>query len=136
MASKLNKRGAREMKSGQTLADLLVNPLACDSVDVTKLKRVNMPPIVKPATIPVGKWVQGELMAVVDSPNEEIDGKLLRLKYGEQEFLFPLTGQIAAALGAEPEKYVGQKFAAKRGPDGASKKYGGNRMFSFEVFIG
>lgn len=106
-----------------------------DAPGIKSLKRRGMARIVKPGSIPIGQWVSGKIMGVQDSPVKDIEGKLLLLKKGESEFLFPLTGVIESALGGVEgaKKYVGKDFAAQRLANGLSRNY--NRpMFVFDVF--
>lgn len=101
-----------------------------------KIKRLNLPPLLKAGMIPVGQAVSGELVAVVDNftGKEDMRGsKCLHLKHASgTEYMLPLTGVIKKCL-PEPEKKIGKKFYFTRLPDGVSAKYK-KPMFQFDVF--
>jgi len=118
---------------------------------VDKLKRRNLPRLVKPDEVPIDGVVSGEIIAICPSPSSTVKGLVLHLKHASgQEFTFPCTGTIRQALApgttnddaklsAVLAKEVGKQFFAKRLPDGATTKYSGKegtpkRMFQFDVF--
>lgn len=113
------------------------------TVDFSKLKRRNLPTLIKPGDVPMDGIVSGTIIDVVDSMTTTIKGKLLWLKHDNgTEFLFPCTGVIRNALvpgvpdgelKKKLEAEVGKKFFAKRLPDKTSQKYKKN-MFMFDVF--
>lgn len=121
-------------------------------VDSKKVERRNFPQMVKPADVPIGGVICGEIVKIVNSPVSTIKGKLLWLRnvtedksdpaHG-QEFTFPCTGVIRSALapGVEGdkelqtalEKEIGKTLIAKRMDDKQSAKYKKN-MFVFDVY--
>ncbi len=119
------------------------------ALDVSKLKRRNMPRMVLPDTVPIEGAVSGEIIAILNSPTTTVKGKLLHLKHASgEEFCFPVTGAVRQALApgvkgddekSEKEllailnKEVGKMFIAIRREDGQSKTYK-KRMFVFDVF--
>ena len=113
------------------------------------VKELNLPPLLKPAMIPVGQTVSGELISIVVNFTGRADlkeTKVLRLKHsGGTEFMLPLSGTIKQALKSlgdisDAETFVksnaGKTFYFTRCPDMVTKKYGGEKlMFSFDVFV-
>jgi len=69
-----------------------------DEIPDTASRR-NTPVIVLHDTIPIGKTVSGEIVAILDSPVSTIKGKLLHLRHASgQEYALPCTGGVRAAL--------------------------------------
>jgi hypothetical protein len=128
----------------------LFKPL--DPAKLEKLKRRNIPRMIKPDQVPIGSVVSGKIHAIVNSPTSEVKGKLLWLvNESGTEFTFPVTGVIRSALApgikndddkltAHLEKELGKTFYARRQPDGEDLKHGtepdgkGKKMFVFDVF--
>lgn len=112
-------------------------------VDLSKMKRRNMPQMVKPGDVPVGSVIQAEIVDVVDSPVSTVKGKLLWLRAPNgQEFTFPCTGVIRNALAPGKddkevkevlEKLKGKTLVLKRTADKQSAKFK-KSMFMFDVF--
>lgn len=106
---------------------------------MSKAVRRNNPQLIKPGEIPVDAMVHGIIMKVVPPQNKDIKTNSLWLKkpaedgQPEMEFLLPLTGVIAAAIGENPVEEIGKHLFVIRKPDGVSKKYG-KPMFIFDVF--
>lgn len=123
-----------------------------DQAKLEKLKRRNIPRMVKPDQVPIGSTISGVIKSIVNSPTTEVKGKLLWLvNESGTEFTFPVTGVIRAALApgfknddekltAHLEKEVGKTFYARRAEDGIDLKHGtdaegrGKKMFVFDVF--
>lgn len=115
-----------------------------------KLKKLNLPPLVKfgdrPGQIAVGGSVSGVLMGLVDNftGKSEMRGtKTIHMKHESgEEFLLPLTGGIKSTFrqlcddkeNLKPE-YVGRFCIFTRRSDGVSKKYNGKAMFNVDVEI-
>lgn len=106
--------------------------------------RRNLPMLIKPGDVPVGGFVRGEIVKIVNSPVSTIKGLLLWLRNSEGiEFVFPCTGVIRSALApgiedkeelrAALEKEVGNSLIARRQPSKQSDKYK-KEMFMFDVF--
>lgn len=110
-----------------------------------KMKRMNMPAMVKPSDVPVGSAISGVIKSVHNSQVSTVKGKLLWMQHESgAEFTFPATGVIRNALApgvdgekeltAALEKFVGKTLVAKRLDDKTSAKYK-KAMFMFDVFI-
>lgn len=116
-------------------------------------KRLNLPQIVKPDSVPVGACITSKLLECVDSPVTTVRGKVLLMQHEPSgvEFLFPCTGTIRKALAptfvgdkdddksgdllkATVNKYAGKTITLMRQPDGSSKTYG-RSMFVFDVYV-
>lgn len=112
-------------------------------VDMSKMKRRNMPQMVKPADVPIDSVITAEIVDIVDSPVSTVKGKLLWLRAPNgQEFTFPCTGVIRNALAPGKEdkevkealdKLKGKTLVLKRTADKQSAKFKKN-MFMFDVF--
>lgn len=109
------------------------------------LERRNLPPMIKPGDIPVGGAIQGTIVKFVESPSEEIKGRLIWLNYKGIDFCVPCTGSIRnafapgkkdddASLDAILAKEVGKFMWARRLPDKPSKFK--KSMFVFDVRAG
>jgi hypothetical protein len=123
-----------------------------DQAKLDKLKRRNIPRMVKPDQVPIGATISGRIKQIVNSPTSEVKGKLLWLVNDSgTEFTFPVTGVIRSALAPgiknddeklteHLEKELGKMFYARRQPDGEDLKHGvqpdgrGKKMFVFDVF--
>jgi len=67
--------------------------------DEKKIKKLTLPPIVKPAEIMGGICIAGEIIDVVDSPVSTYKSKLLKFKHHSgNEFMFPATAVVKRAL--------------------------------------
>ena len=101
-----------------------------------KIKRLTLPPLLKPGEIPVGQTVSGKLHAVVKNftgRDDMRESKCLHLIHESgTEFMLPYTGAIKRAI-PEIEKAVGESYFFKRLPDGMSAKYK-KPQFIFEVW--
>ena len=98
------------------------------------MKRRGIPQMLDWKTIPIGGIVAGEIIAILNSPNSSIEGKLLHLRMESgNEISAPITGSIRKALSENLEEEVGKKFAAVRLDDKISEKYKKN-MYIFDVY--
>lgn len=118
-------------------------PAALTTAELPKgLKKLTLPPLVKPEQVPIGGILSGEIVGLVNSISSRPDmreSKLLHLAHETgQEFLFPLTGTIKKALGGNEgvEKAVGQTLFLQRTADGETEKYGGKKkVYMFDVYL-
>lgn len=106
------------------------------------VKKLTMPPMIKPETVPVGSMVSGEIVALVASLSSRKDmekSKLIHMRHESgAEFLFPLTGVIKKAIGGDEKitENIGNTLFLKRTPDGSTTKYGGvKKVYMFDVYI-
>ena len=105
------------------------------SVQGLNLERRNMPRLIKPEDIPIGGGMAGQIVKFVPSPKKEVKGDLVWLRLrGGVEITFPVTGVLRQALNQELDKEIGKVLIIIRGPDGHSKRFGGNKMFMFDVY--
>jgi len=114
---------------------------------IGKMKRRNIPQIVKPADIPIGSTITGTILDVLRSPKASVKGVLLHMSDGKgNEYSLPVTGSIRQALvpGVKRDTQfdeikklltpeIGRKFAATRLEDGFSDEFKKN-MYRFDVF--
>jgi hypothetical protein len=112
-----------------------------------KLKKLTLPPLVKPEQVAVGSILSGEIVALAASISGREDmrqSKLIHLRHESgTEFLFPLTGVIKKALGGESgvTDNIGKMLFIQRQPDGETMKYaakgeGPKKVFMFDVYLG
>lgn len=137
--------------SGPSSAMIALFAAPANMPDDAKLKRRNLPKLVKPDEVPVDGVVSGEIVAICKSPSSVVKGLVLHLRHASgQEFTFPCTGTIRQALAPgfknddaglmdQLKLEVGKQFFAKRLADGLTTKYGAatdapKRMFVFDVF--
>lgn len=134
---------AKEAAANATPSTALAIFQTGGEVDMSKMKRRNMPQMVKAGDVPVDAVITAEIVDVVDSPVSTVKGKLLWLRAPNgQEFTFPCTGVIRNALAPGKddkevkdvlEKLKGKTLVLKRTPDKQSAKFKKN-MFMFDVF--
>jgi hypothetical protein len=133
-----------ELVAGTTPKSML-DTVISQAPSGVKIKKLNLPPLVKLGSINVGTTVSGELVGLVDNftgQESMRNSKTLHLKHESGvEFLLPFSGVIKNSmkshLDSEGELFpesVGKTFYFTRQPDGASKKYGGKAMFLFDVY--
>ena len=142
MAKKSQFQQESEQQAPASTALAIFVP-AGGEVDLSKMKRRNMPQMVKPGDVPVDAVITAEIVDVVDSPVSTVKWKLLWLRAPNgQEFTFPCTGVIRNALApGKDDKEVkevlenlkGKTLVLKRTPDKQSAKFKKN-MFMFDVF--
>lgn len=119
-----------------------------------KLKRISSPQLMKCEHVPVGATISGIVTGVVQNlaKKKEMKGALviqLHHKRTDRHFMFPMTGVIKAALlpyldnsndediqfKDGDDSILGKTMFITRREDGVAKRYGGNRMFNFDVDI-
>lgn len=108
------------------------------------LKKLTLPPLVKPEQVAIGSMIDGVIVALVASISDKVkEGKLLHLKHASgTEFLFPLTGTIKKSLGGfegVTEK-IGKHLFLVRLEDGETDKYGAKgdapkKVYMFDVYL-
>ena len=109
-------------------------------------KKMNLPPLCKPETIPVGSVLSGEIVRIVPSISKRkdmADSKLIQLRHESgTEILLPMTGVIKQALGGfeGAEKLIGKTLVVVRNPDGETTKYGSpndppKKVYMFDVYV-
>ena len=124
--------------------------------DKKKLKRLSSPQLIRCEQVPIGGTVSGVLTGLVQNLSKEKKmGKAVVLTFHHKEsdrhFMFPMTGVIRAAiqpyldvesdadqtttLKDGPDGLLGKTLFITRREDGKAKKFGGNRMFNFDVDI-
>jgi len=123
----------------KTEAPAAMPALFASDVDLDKMKRRNLPTLVKHSSVPVGGIVSGEIIQVIDSPVTTVKGKLLWLRHKSgTEFTFPCTGVVRSALApgldgkeydAALDKEIGKNFFAKRTETGGTGK-----QIGFDVY--
>lgn len=139
--SKTVKTLAMIPASGLAVSGNVFSP--ADQVELPKgLKKLNLPPMIKPDQVPVGSIVSGEIIALANSISNRADmreSKLIHLRHDSgTEFLFPLTGVIKKAIGGDDgvTANVGKKLFIKRNADTETTKYGGvKKVFQFDVYL-
>lgn len=118
-----------------------------DVKSLAKLKRRGMPTMVKPESVPVNSVIQGEIVAILNSPKKSIKGNLMHIRHASgTEFTFPITGSIRQALApgltekdnsvellAKLNEEVGKTIVLKRLPSAMNAEYK-KEMFIFDVF--
>ncbi len=124
-----------------------------------KLVKLNLPSLLKPSTIPVGATISGQVVRLIQNFTGDKKMKkscVLELYHPrtDRSFLFPLTGTVRKAflqylevegedddenqvtkLKSGKDGLVGKTVFITRREDGQAKKYGGNKMFNFDVAI-
>lgn len=149
----LEKQAGQLVTQNNAALDALFAPSPGLDATLKGLKRMNLPPMIKPGSVPMGATLCAIIVDVVKSPVTTIKGNLLWLdvvtlnadcdavKIG-REVTFPCTGVVRQALvgtGTEGEKDVlnaqlahkGKLITLKREPDQPSKFK--NQMFMFDV---
>lgn len=118
---------------------------AVSAVLPKNIKKLTLPPLLKPQQIPVGQMVSGTIVALIGSISEKVkEGKLIHLKHDSgEEFLLPLTGVIKRAIGGFDgvTSNIGKKLFVVRQPDGETTKYSAageapKKQFMFDVYLG
>ena len=106
------------------------------------LKKLTLPPMIKPETVPMGSVVSGVIVGLAASISGRADmreSKLIHLRHASgEEFLFPLTGVIKRAIGGNDgvTKNIGKQLFLKRTADGETEKYGGKKkVYMFDVYL-
>jgi hypothetical protein len=109
------------------------------------VKKLTLPPMVKPEQIAVGSMVSGTIVALVGSISEKVkEGKLVHLRHDTgTEFLLPLTGTIKRAIGGFDgvTANIGKKLFVVRQADGETLKYNAKgdtqprKVFMFDVYL-
>lgn len=106
------------------------------------LKKLTLPPLVKPEQVPVGGMIEAKIIALVGSISKKENmknSKLMHLQAPDgTEFLFSLTGVIKKAIGGEEgvTANVGKTLILVRQEDGSTEEYGGKkRVFMFDVYL-
>jgi len=123
-----------------TLAKLTVTELP------KGLKKLTLPPLLKPETIPVGAIVAGKIVALAPSISDRPsmkDSKLIHMKHDSgTEFLLPLTGTIKKAIGGNDgvTANIGKRLVVVRNEDSSTTKYCGpgeppKKVFMFDVYL-
>jgi hypothetical protein len=124
-----------------------------------KLKKLNLPTLLKPGTVPIGSTVGGIVVKLIQNftgDNKMKRSCVLEIKSpnSDRSFLFALTGTVRKAVWPylivngedtddnqttelKPGKdgLAGKTIYLTRREDGQAKKYGGNKMFNFDVAI-
>lgn len=127
------KQKSKKIDLGATFE--AVKTLLSEPGALTKgMKKRSRPPLIKPASIPIGKSLAGTVKAVMPSFKAGIKGELFLLDVKGTEVYFPITGVIKNAL-PDPKKEIGKKIEFVRLPDQMSGKWK-KPMFVFDVFTG
>lgn len=123
-----------------------------------KLTLLNLPALLKPATVPIGATVSGTVVKLIQNFTGDKDMRkscVLQIHHQktDRDFLFALTGTVRKACqqflivkneGKEDETtalregkdgLIGKTIFLTRREDGKAKRYGGNKMFNFDVAI-
>lgn len=124
-----------------------------------KLIKLNLPSLLKPASIPIGATISGQVVKLIQNFTGDKKMKkscVLEIHHPrtDRNFLFPLTGTVRKAFlpylevkGEDDDEnqttvlrpgkdgLVGKTIFLTRREDGQAKKYGGNKMFNFDVAI-
>jgi hypothetical protein len=153
MAAKKGKSNVDEMRAKLEIEQKEQALKSGLFVDTDKLKldprkRQGNPPLLKPATMPIGLGFRCKVVAVANSMSATVKGKLLRVEHLEtkREFSLPVTGSIRQQLAPGVanddkelapalEKFVGKTMTIVRGADGYTAKHGGKTMYTFDVYI-
>jgi hypothetical protein len=138
MAEKTKAYEADALQRRERAMALFAAPAGLVTLQKHGVERRSLPKMYKPADIPIGGVVHGEIIRFVKSPVSTVKGLLIWLRQGETEFTFPLTGAIRQALqdadgGVEGE--IGKYLIAKRLDNGFSQTYK-KEMFLFDVLTG
>ncbi len=131
-----------ELPSGNAQLPSFVESGAVETL-AGSIRRLNLPRMLLPKTVPVGSVVRAKVVRVTDSPASQVKGKCLWMQHAKgEEFLLPVTGTIRSALapGVEVEKiapalekWVGKTLVVKRLANGFSGKYK-REMYVFDVW--
>jgi len=111
------------------------------------LKKLTLPPLIKPEQVPMNSILSGEIVGLAESISPRADMKesrLIHLRHETgEEFLFPLTGVIKKAVGGNAgiTDNIGKMLFIHRKPDGETMKYaakgeGPKKVFMFDVYLG
>ena len=142
--SKAKKNKNLEMVPASGLVEnkglVLFRPVA-SGIMPAGAKKLTLPPLLKPDSIPVGSMICGEILALAESVSGKEsmrESKLIHLRHDSgEEFLFPLTGVIKKAIGGFDgvNNNIGKTLFVVRKPDGTAANFGGNKMFMFDVYL-
>lgn len=112
------------------------------------LEKLTLPPMLDLKTVTVGTVFSGRIIKMVENFTGKADMRKARLMHLQHssgmEFLLPLTGVIRNAfkdyikVGKDDTETISPELVGKtayfqRLPDGSAKKYGGTRMFQFDI---
>lgn len=139
------KRDEEKRDEGMKAIQQLFAPREDLLAKISKMKRLNLPPMYKPDQIPVGGILSGEIVKFVDSPVTTIKGKLIWLKLANgQEITFPLTGVIRQTIApakedsAEYDKLlkdcIGKMLICVRRENKISSTYK-KEMYMWDIFL-
>lgn len=112
------------------VARLFVNNIP----DGVSLKRISLPPIIKPKEWPLDAVLTGRLVRVLESPNPTFKSQLLCMTAPDgTEFCLPAVAAIAKALGNAAD-YIGKTLVIKKTGMKTSEQH--KRNFpTFDIFV-
>jgi hypothetical protein len=128
--------------SARTLASLFE---PASPIDRTKLKKLTLPPIVKPSQVGPGVTISGKITGIAPSPVSTYKSELLKLEHSTgREFCFPLTAVVAKALashlgaksadGVDFKRVIGETVVIS-GLGAAGHSDGKRTVNLFEVYV-
>lgn len=136
-------------QTGPSLGMLAI--IGAKSDEHTKIKRLTLPPIIKPSQVGIGVAIQGRVIRIVPSPVATYKSELIVMRHESsgQEFCFPATAVIIGALASEQgvdrkavdlKKSIGLNLIIKglgvKAMDGKSSDGKRDRTVNlFEVFV-
>jgi hypothetical protein len=152
---KLEMVPAGEAKEVLAPTDFIVEQMP----DKSKLIKLNLPTLLKPGSVPIGATVSGTVVKLIQNFTGDKKMKkscVLEIHHPrtDRSFLFALTGTVRKAVmpflvvkgeddddnqitELKPGKdgLAGKTIFLTRREDGVAKKFGGNKMFNFDVAI-